>query len=60
MADEIFELDDNERLLLKASIDDIIADTPKTELGVIRFKKCAAKEFNNRRRRACCVHCNEP
>jgi hypothetical protein len=43
LADEMTELDESERLLLKASIDDIIADTPRTELGIVRFKKYVAK-----------------
>ena len=43
LADEIAELDENERLLLKASIDDIVRDTPNSQVASLRFKKFAAK-----------------
>jgi hypothetical protein len=43
LTDEIAELDDSEKTLLKASIDELIADTPSTPLAVVRFKKYAAK-----------------
>ena len=43
IADEIDELTTSEKLLLKASIDDIVTETPRTELGILRFKKYAVK-----------------
>lgn len=43
LTDEIAELDDSEKTLLKASIDELIADTPSTPLAVVRCKKYAAK-----------------
>ena len=43
LADEVGELDESEKTLLKASIDELIADTPNTPLAVVRFKKYAAK-----------------
>ncbi len=43
MADELDELDDAQRIQLKASIDDIAGDTPRTELAVMRAKKLIAK-----------------
>ena len=46
MADEILELSDHERVLLKASIDDIVSDTPMTEVAVLRFKRLIPKMAN--------------
>lgn len=43
LADEIDELSESEKLLLKSSIDDIVTDSPKTDVGIIRFKKYASK-----------------
>lgn len=43
MADELSDLTDHERVLLKASIDDIAADTPMTQVAVVRFKKLLPK-----------------
>jgi hypothetical protein len=43
MADELSELSDADRVMLKASIDQIAADTPMTEVGVTRFKKLLPK-----------------
>jgi hypothetical protein len=39
MVDELEELDSHEREVLKRSIDQIAADTPMTEVAVIRFKR---------------------
>ena len=43
LTDEITGLDEQERLLLKASIDDLVSDTPKTPVAVTRFKKYATR-----------------
>ena len=43
LADEIDELSESEKLLLKSSIDDIVTDSPKTDVGIVRFKKYASK-----------------
>ncbi len=43
MADELSELSEHERILLKASIDDIAVDTPMTQVAVARFKKMIPK-----------------
>jgi hypothetical protein len=43
MADELDGLTDAERILLKASIDDIAANTPMTEVAVVRVKKVMPK-----------------
>ena len=43
LADEFDELDEAEKQKLKASLDDLVKDTPKTELAGTRFKKIASK-----------------
>jgi hypothetical protein len=43
LADEVTELNESERLLLKASIDDLLCDTPNAEVAALRFKKYVAK-----------------
>ena len=43
MADELDGLSDAERITIKASIDDIAADTPMTEVAVVRVKKLIPK-----------------
>jgi len=43
LAAEIEELNDSDRILLQASIDDLVADTPRTTVAVARFKKLATK-----------------
>jgi len=43
MADELEGLNDAERLLVKASIDDIAADTPMSEVAAVRIKKLMPK-----------------
>lgn len=43
MADELEGLTDAERLIIKASIDDIAANTPMTEVAVVRVKKLIPK-----------------
>ena len=43
MADEISGMSDADKILLKASIDDIAADTPMTQVAVARFKKLIPK-----------------
>jgi hypothetical protein len=50
LADEIEELNEEDREKLKTSIDDLIIDSPRTELAAIRFKKIlpkAGKEIAN-------------
>ncbi len=42
LADE-FDLSDDDKELLKKSIDEIVTETPKTEVGAIRFKKIMVK-----------------
>jgi hypothetical protein len=46
LADEMEELTAEEREKLKASIDDLIIDGPRTELAAARFKKIIAKVGN--------------
>jgi hypothetical protein len=43
MADELTGLSDAERIMLKASIDDIAVDLPMTHVAVTRFKKLLPK-----------------
>lgn len=43
MADELQELSEADRITLKASIDDIAANTPMTEVAVVRVKKLIPK-----------------
>ena len=43
LASEVDELTDADRILLSSSIDDLIADTPKTSVAIVRFKRLAAK-----------------
>lgn len=43
MTDELDELTDEEKDKLKQSLDDIIAETPKTEVAILRFKKILTK-----------------
>jgi hypothetical protein len=43
LAAEIETLKPHERELLKRSIDDLLTDTPRTQLAVVRFKRLAAK-----------------
>jgi hypothetical protein len=43
LAAEIEELDETERAVLTASLDDLVRDTPQTSLAAVRFKKLAAK-----------------
>lgn len=44
-ADEVSELDDGEKILLKASIEEIVAgrESPRTEVASVRFKRLVAK-----------------
>jgi hypothetical protein len=37
------ELTDAEKILLQASIDDLVADTPRTSVALVRFKKLMPK-----------------
>ena len=39
LADELDELSDEEKEKLKATLDDLIPDTPQTEVAGTRFKK---------------------
>jgi len=43
MADELDELTPQEKEKLKTSLDDIVAETPKTELAGLKFKKILGK-----------------
>ena len=43
MADELDELSDEEKEQLKGSFDDLVRDTPRTEVAATRFKKLMAK-----------------
>lgn len=43
LAAELEGLADHERALLAASIDDLVRDTPRTQLAATRFKKLLAK-----------------
>lgn len=43
LAEETEDLSDEERQTLKASLDDIVRDTPRTTLAATRFKRVAAK-----------------
>jgi len=43
LALEFEELNDAERIQLQASIDDLVTDTPKTNVAVVRFKKLMPK-----------------
>ncbi len=43
LADELDELSDEEKQKLKASLDDLIRDTPQTEVAGTRFKKIMRK-----------------
>lgn len=43
LADELDELQLDERELLKSSLEDLIRDTPKTQVAIVRFKKLLPK-----------------
>lgn len=43
LADELDELSPDEIEVLKGSLDDLVADTPRTTLAATRFKKLVAK-----------------
>ena len=43
LAEELDGLNDAEKLLLQASIDDLVSDTPRTNVALIRFKKLMPK-----------------
>jgi hypothetical protein len=43
MADELDELSQEDRDRLKGTLDDLIRNTPQTEVAAIRFKKTLAK-----------------
>jgi hypothetical protein len=43
LADEFDELDVEERDKLKSSLDDLVRDSPRTEVAATRFKKIAGK-----------------
>jgi hypothetical protein len=43
LAHEQDELSDAEKLLLESSIDDLVANTPKTSVALVRFKKLMPK-----------------
>jgi hypothetical protein len=43
LADELDDLTPQEREVLKGSLDDLVADTPRTALAATRFKKVVAR-----------------
>ena len=43
LAEETEGLDDKERQMLKASLDDLVRETPRTTLAATRFKRLATK-----------------
>lgn len=43
LADELEELTDAEKLLLRGSIDDLVSDNPQTSVAVLRFKRLMPK-----------------
>jgi hypothetical protein len=43
LADELDELDEAERDKLKGSLDDLVKDSPQTEVAASRFKKIMGK-----------------
>ena len=43
LAEEMAGLNESERILLKASIEDLVKDSPKTQVAIVRFKKLAAR-----------------
>ncbi len=43
MADELDELSEEEKEQLKGTLDDLVRDTPRTEVAATRFKKLMAK-----------------
>jgi hypothetical protein len=43
LADELDDLTAEEREILKGSLDDLVADTPRTALAATRFKKLVAR-----------------
>lgn len=42
LADELVQLKPRERVLLKQSIDDLLTESPRTELAIVRFKRLIA------------------
>lgn len=43
LTDELDELNEDEKTKLKGTLDDLVRDTPQTEVAAIRFKKVMAK-----------------
>lgn len=43
LARELDELSDADKLMLQSSIDDLVTDSPRTTVAVVRFKKLGAK-----------------
>jgi hypothetical protein len=43
LAGELDELTDADKLLLQSSIDDLVRDTPRTDVAIVRFKKVMMK-----------------
>jgi hypothetical protein len=43
LADELDELSPDDRVTLKGTLDDLVSDTPRTQVAVARFKKIVAK-----------------
>ena len=43
LADELDSISDEEKEILKKSIDDLIRDTPRTEVAAVKFKRIVAK-----------------
>jgi hypothetical protein len=43
LADELNELSAEERIALRNAIDDLVSDTPRTQVAIVRFKKIVPK-----------------
>jgi hypothetical protein len=43
LADELEAVDDADRIMLKASIEDLVVESPRTSVAVLRFKKIISK-----------------
>ena len=50
LAAEIEELSESDRILLQSSIDDLVGDTPRTNVAVVRFSLNGAKVTGNPKR----------
>ena len=50
LAAELEELTDDERIMITSTIDDLVVDSPRTPLAVLRFKRIIAKAKGPARR----------